>query len=242
MERWGSQQVHSHIDHPRQWDVVQRGFELAVQRLREAGVDNELVVKLDQLLASVAVRDAQRKITQRRSNRDAMIAAGHELVEIRDDLAIVVEELQPTMAEARAIIAKYAPTIPQMAQQAAEQLRQMEQATTEVADAVEQPDATVPESPLSELQPQQEAINHQIEDLFEALVEDANSQDLLDDEQRERARDADDSIAMIQEPAERMNQALEQAQESDVGEQQAQDLAQAAEAPGADRSGTGNGC
>ena len=229
MERWGSQQIHSHIDHPRQWDVVQRGFELAVQRLREARVDNELVVKLDQLRASVAVRDAQRKITLRRSNREAMIGAGPELVEIRDDLAIVVDELQPTMAEARAIIAKYAPTIPQMAQQAAEQLRQMEQATTEVADAVEQPDAANPENPLSELQQQQEAINHQIEDLFEALVEDANSQDLLDDEQRERARDADDSIAMIQEPAERMNRALEQAQENDAGKEQAQDLAQAAE-------------
>ncbi|MDG1895127.1 MAG: hypothetical protein P8J37_09475 [Fuerstiella sp.] len=229
MERWGSQQIHSHIDHPRQWDVVQSGFELAVQRLREARVDNELVAKLDQLRSSAAVRDAQRKITARRSKRDAMIGAGHELVEIRDDLAIVVEELKPTMAEARAIIAKYAPTIPQMAQQAAEQLRQMEEATTDVADAVEQPESSVTESPLSELQQQQETINHQIEDLFEALVEDANSQDLLDDEQRERARDADDSIAMIQEPAERMNRALGQAQESDFGEQQAQELAQAAE-------------
>ncbi len=229
MERWGSQQIHSHIDHPRQWDVVQRGVELAVQRLRESGVDSELVAKLDQLRSSAAVRDAQRKITVRRSKRDAMIGAGHELVEIRDNLAIVVEELQPTMAEARAVIARYAPTIPQMAQQAAEQLRRMEEATTDVADAAEQSDSPLTDSPVCELQQQQEAINNQLEELFDALVEDANSQDLLDDEQRERARDADDSIAIIEEPAERMNRALDQAKESDTGNRQAQDLAQAAE-------------
>ena len=82
---------------------------------------------------------------------------------------------------------------------------------------------------LAELDQQQESINQQIEDLMEALLEDANSQDVLEESQRERARDADDSIAMIQEPAVQMNRAMEKAQESESGEQQAKELAQAAE-------------
>ncbi len=231
MERWGSQGISAHMDHPRQWDVVNQGFELASRRLREAKIDQELISKVDQLRGSSPVRDAGRKIGERRWKREAMIGAGHELVEIREELRSINEDLKPVMAEARAVIAKYAPTIPQMAQQAADQLRELEKETTETADAVEKPESPDPQTQqqLSELKQQQAAINQQLEDLTEALVEDANSQDLLEDNQRERARDADDSIAMIQEPAKQMNQAMQQARESESGEQQAKDLAQAAE-------------
>lgn len=231
MERWGSQGISAHMDHPRQWDIVNQGFELASRRLREAKVDKELVGKLDELRQSSPVRNVSRKIGERRWKRDAMIGAGHELVEIREDLRSINEDLQPIMADARAIIAKFAPTIPQMAQQAADQLRELEKETTQTADSVERPEFPESETQqqLSELKQQQAAINQQLEDLTEALVEDANSQDLLEDDQRERARDADDSIAMIQEPAKQMNRAMRQAQETQPGEQQAKDLAQAAE-------------
>ena len=235
MERWDSQGLQAHMDHPRQWDLVQRGFELGSQRLREAGVKNELVGPLDQIRWGAPVRDAGRKISERRWKRDAMIGAGHELVLIRDELAKVIDDLQPIMADARAVIAKVSPTIPQMAQQTAEQIREMEEATTATADTVEKKDdAAEPESAeaaqlLADLEQQQDTVNQQIADLTEALVEDANAQDVLEASQRERARDADDSIAMIQEPATQMNRAMEKAQESASGEQQAKDLAQAAE-------------
>ena len=235
MERWGSQDLQSHIDHPRQWDLVQRAFELASQRMREAGVKQEITGKLDQIRWSAATRDANRKITERRWKRDAIVTAGHELTELRKNLSVVVEEMQPIMATAREVIAKYAPTIPQMAQQAADQLRQMEEVTTQAADHAEQA-TTADESAeketaaqLAELEQQQRAVNHQIEDLLEALVEDANRQDLVDATQRERARDADDSIALIQQPAAQMNRAMQEARQSDSAEQQAQKLAQAAE-------------
>ncbi len=229
MERWESQSLQSHMNHPRQWDVVNHGFEFASQRLREAGVKNELVQKLDELRWSEPVRDAGDKIGERRWKRDAMVSAGHELTEIRDQLSTLVTELEPVMAEARAIIAKYAPTIPQMARQAADQLRELEAETTEVADAAEDPKSPKVEQQLAELQENQNTINQQISDLFEALVEDANAQDILEAEQRERARDADDSIAMIQEPATEMNRALNEAQTSETNEQQAKELSQAAE-------------
>ncbi len=233
-ERWDSQTIQARIEHPRQWDLIQRGFELASQRLREAAVKNELVGALDQIRWNAAVRDAARKISERRWKRDDMVSAGNELVSIREDLEKVRKDLEPVMADARAIIARYSPSIPQMAAQTAEQIRQMEEATTSAADTAEKPEkdpasASEASQQLSELNEQQESINQQIADLTEALVEDANAQDMLDESQRERARDADDSIAMIQEPAIQMNHAMEKAMESESGEQQAQELAQAAE-------------
>ncbi|MEO8494376.1 MAG: hypothetical protein ABI614_04855, partial [Planctomycetota bacterium] len=197
--------------------------------------DQTIMAKFDQVRWSEPAREAGRKIGQRRSAREGLLGASSDLMELRDLLDPMAYELEPVMAEARATIAKYAPTIPQMAQMAAEQLRQLEQQTNQVADNVEQqpqdPEATASEEApkLADLMEQQQRINEQIDDLFEALVEDANSQNLLDEEQRERARDADDSIAMVQPPAKKMNEALQQAESSPAPEQQAKQLANAAE-------------
>jgi hypothetical protein len=233
LERWGSQDLQARIEHPRVWDLVQRGFELASQRLREAGVKNEIVGTFDQTRWTAEARDTARKITERRWKREALISAGHELVQIRDQVAVVIKTLEPVMEDARNVIRRYSPTIPQMAAQTAEQIRELEEATTETADVVEQ-QKTSPQNPeatqqLEELEQLQESINQQIADLTEALVEDANAQDLLEESERERARDADDSIAMIQDPATKMNEAMEKAQEQAAPEEQAKELAQAAE-------------
>ena len=63
--------------------------------------------------------------------------------------------------------------------------------------------------------------------LLDALVEDANQQDVSTEEQRERARDADTGIAMIETEAAEMNRQLEQAQQASSPQQAAQELAQA---------------
>ncbi len=149
------------MDHPRQWDLVQRGFELASQRLRESGVKNELVGPLDQIRWDTPVRDAVRKITERRWKRDAMVSAEHELVEIREALTKVIDDIEPVMQHARNVIAKFSPTIPQMAQQTADQLREMEETKTEVADTLENEDAAQqPET--SEAARQQEEVTQDV--------------------------------------------------------------------------------
>ena len=183
LERWNSQDLTAKIDHPRQWDVVNKGMEEAVNRLRAAGVNHEIMGRFDEVRWSPAVQEANRRIAQRRWAREDMVAAGSDLIDLRDRLHSVGAELDPVMAEARAIIAKYAPTIPEMAEQVAQQLRQLEEETNAVADAAEQESPSEPEASatdeapqMSDLQQQQERINQQIDDLFEALVEDANSQ------------------------------------------------------------------
>ena len=245
LERWGSQGLAAKMDHPRQWDLIKKGMETGVNWLRWSGVPKDIMTKFDQVRWSNPVNEAERKIGQRRWVRKDPVAAGYDLVELRDLLNVPSAELKPVMAEARAVIAKYAPTIPQMAQQAADQIRELEEQTADAADEIEkakteQPDDAQktenseqvkdePAPQIADLQDKQERINQQIDDLFEALVEDANKQDLLKEEERERARDADDSIAMVQDPAEQMNEALDEAEESPTAEQQAKDLAKAAE-------------
>ena len=88
-----------------------------------------------------------------------------------------------------------------MAQRTAEELRDLEQQTLQAADNVSDSSDSREEDAgprIDEVEEQQQQVNERIEDLIDALVEDANAQDLLTEEGRERARDADDSVAMVQ--------------------------------------------
>ncbi|MEZ6060640.1 MAG: DUF4175 family protein [Planctomycetaceae bacterium] len=232
LERWQSQEITGRTDHPRQWDTIQKNLDEAVNHLRAAGINNELMGRIDQVRWSPPVHEIGRRIGQRRWTFDEIVSAGSDLIDLRDRLQPLNDELQPILAEARAVIAKYAPTIPEMAQQLAGQVRDLEQQTIAAAEAADPAaDRSPPDqhTDLPALQREQDRINVQLDDLFEALVEDANQQDLQDSDQRERARDADDSIAFVQPPAERMNAAMQAAQQTPVPEQQANELSTAAE-------------
>ena len=227
-ERWESQDINARLDHPRQWEALASLMELAARRLQEAGVPGELVEKIHTLRWSPVAREAARKITDRRTHRDSLVSAGYELSELQTQWRQLRDQLDPVMAEARAVIARYAPTISSMAQQAADDAHALREQTLETADREDSQQATE-EAALDGLQADQKSINEQIEDLIDALVEDANRTDLLDDQQRERARDADASIARIRQASAEMNQALEEAVKREVPDSQADRLAEAAE-------------
>ncbi|MBI2480530.1 MAG: hypothetical protein HYV60_18460, partial [Planctomycetia bacterium] len=63
LERWSSQDVSAKIDHPRQWDVIQKGLDEAVNKLRRASVHQDILAKFDQVRSAAPTREASRKIT-----------------------------------------------------------------------------------------------------------------------------------------------------------------------------------
>ncbi|MFM7057676.1 MAG: hypothetical protein ACKO2P_12225 [Planctomycetota bacterium] len=232
LERWNSRQRSARIDQPRHWDLLQQSLDVAVRRLTEARADNVVINRLNQTRWSAEARDAGRRISERRWRRDVLTATGHELDGMAAELTGAMQDLQPAMAAARAVLARFAPSITQLAKNAAAEVRKLEEQTLKAADAAEPqtPNSSQPEQPeLAQLRQQQELANDRIDDLLQALVEDAARQDLTDEQQRERARDSDDSLALIQPPAERMNQELQQAAEASSEAAQQQELAQAAE-------------
>ncbi len=234
LERWGSQKLQSLSDHPRHWDLFQQTVDVAARRLGEARMDGKLIGRLNETRWSSSARDAGRRITERRWKREILVSAGNELSWIRDELDAVQNDLQPAMAAARAVLAKYAPTIPELAAQTAAEVRRLEEQTLQTADRLEKSKQEPAEQQqaqqqMRDLQQQQQQINRQLDDLLQALVEDANRQDVSDDQQQERARDADDSMAMIQPPATAMNKELQDAQAAENAADQSAELAQAAE-------------
>ncbi|MEC9094161.1 MAG: hypothetical protein VX438_15740, partial [Planctomycetota bacterium] len=234
-ERWNSQRHSAITDHPRQWEAIVYGLEFSAAQLSSAGIDSatedhdrRIVTKIGQLRSSTEFNRINQKIGQRRSQRNQVVSAATELSTLRNNVANLNRELKPAMDEARAIIQKYAPTITELAEEAARDIRELEQQTTDAAENSES-DPQDNQQEIKNLEKKQEQINQKLDDLFDALVEDANKQDLLDDQQRERARDADDSIQMVKEPAKEMNKALDEATETPQGRQQAEELSNAVE-------------
>ncbi|QDT66772.1 hypothetical protein [Calycomorphotria hydatis] len=228
-ERWNAQSQESRIDHPRQWELLKAAMDQAASALHAAKVGDEYIHQINNTRWSQPARDADRRISERRWNRDLKVGASYELAEIREKLATLSDNIEPLMEEARAVIAKYVPSVPEMARQLAERIRVMEQETTDLADAVEEQESPETAEKLADLNEEQQQVNEQIEDLFAALVEEANTKDLLDEKQRKEVRDAEAAIATIKPPAQKMNKALSQARNEEEPQAQAKELANAAE-------------
>ena len=80
----------------------------------------------------------------------------------------------------------------------------------EITEAVAKDAQTKPEE-TKELLAEQESINQRLERVKEALRRDANAQDASQKEGRERQRDADDAVAMLENPPRDAEQSLEEA-------------------------------
>ena len=229
LERWDSQTVAARLDHPRQWDAIPDGCEHTARNLHAAKYPQDIVNRIDHLRWSRPAQEAGNKIGARRWRHDDHVAAAYELAEMKTELDETLQDIQPIMAEARALIAQYAPNLSEMARQAAEEIRQLEEQTEETADELATAEPEAANEQMDRVEDRQKQVNRQLDDLLDALVEDANQQDLMTDKGRQRARDADDSMRMIDEPSTQMNQAMEQAAAAQQPDQQARELTKAAD-------------
>lgn len=227
-ERWEALQIPGLIESPRQWDTVCADLELAVARLKAAGYPADITSVLDRLRWAPAVREAGRKIAARGPDHRRTVNAVYELMQVQSTIATASEEIQPIIAAARAVIARYAPSIVRMARQAAARLRQLEDKTATLSEDVKLVDRELATTQMQDVQQEQQSINRQLGDLTRALADDANAQDLMTEQGRERARDADDSRAAVQQSASQMGRAVQQAVQSDQADQQARNLTEAA--------------
>ncbi|QDV69709.1 hypothetical protein Poly24_34260 [Rosistilla carotiformis] len=253
-ERWDSQSFASRIEGPRLWDGISKEIEIAAADAKSARYPDEVVHRINELRWGGPLDKAGQMITMRRWRREVVSAAtGVETMVNRFQERIV--EIAPIMADARKRIADLIPSIPQLAETLADKARQLEEETAALAEeakaeadkAEQQPKAeeksaeaaaeqaaekaateAARQEKLEALQEEQQSLTEELQALLAALAEDASNQDLMEEEGRQRARDADDSIGMIQQPAEKSAQELQAAAESPAASKQAEALQEAA--------------
>jgi len=212
-EKWefSKQQNYNHsLD---QWPQVIDMFKTFTEQFKQTSVPKEFRDRMYKFLKDEPIRIILNESNSRSKN------SNHNNVDMTDRLQNTLitlqnldTDLQPYMQEARDIIAQYAPSLVEQLKNAAKHSRQLEQETEEYMEqdnTDQSPEQTRLE--LNQLMQQQRELNSRINTVRNALRRDANIQDMSTKEGVERARDGDDSIAIIQEPPEKAENYLRNA-------------------------------
>lgn len=202
IEQYQWQTIDGRLVHIKQWDSVSHRIEFAQQLMREAGFRGDIADQFNGLRWTEPFNQAQTKLAARRD------ANANDAVCVADDLEKVLElwkqadvKAQPTIDAARAVLAKYAPSIAELARTAAEETKILKEKTEQL---------TQPESAASEVvQQQQERVNERAGELEDALIEMASKQSLLDEKQIEVARDSDKALKLVETARKTMSEAID---------------------------------
>jgi hypothetical protein len=232
-ERWQIVTPRARTAAPRDWGWIE-------SRLREAPndlnrVENKAmpVQAARQILASAlnlpAFRDIDREMNERRRPDYVAASARTEAEALAGEVHRALELLRPQVEAAREQLKHIAPKLSEYAQALNKQAEQLKQETQKQEAQAKEKEPEQTKADVEKTLAQQKQLNEKIDALKDQLRADANKQDVLQADQRERARDADDALAMLKDPPPQAAEALTDAAAAQTKDAQAQALAQAAE-------------
>ena len=214
VERWSSDSVEARTESPRAWEALRHRLEQAARALRESGIDNKIADQVDRIRWDAPANAAAQKIQARRWSNDTQVSAESELGEMRQQMDAARAELDAVARAARVELMQLAPTVSELARQAARETGELEKRTEKLSKDAAADEVADLKTRMDELNSQQQSATAPINDLRDALTEMAAMQDLLDDNQRAIARDADTSGQIIEKASEQINESLKPAAEA----------------------------
>ena len=240
IEQYEWKTLEGRLYNPKQWDSVNLRLELAQQWMREAGFPNGVADKFNGLRWAEPAQNANKKLNPRRDANHENLVSGAE--ELRALLLLWAEadiEAKPTLDHARATLAKFSPSVSELAKQASKATQKLEELTKQmdprqsetekvqqqqndkkVESQAKEPQTKAEQSSSAvvpapkQIQLEREVSENKISQLQDALIEMANKQDLLDKEELDTARDSDHSLKLLDAVVPMMNEALNEAIEA----------------------------
>ncbi|MEM7560215.1 MAG: hypothetical protein AAF394_13940, partial [Planctomycetota bacterium] len=229
-ERWQLNSVETRTDSPRNWEALQKRWEQAARQAHEANVESPLIQSIEKLRWDKPAQAASQRIASRRWDRSEPKSAASDLMKLSQQLAKVQAELKPAIEKAREVIDEAAPTISELAKEAAEKTKELSEDTERLSQEVEKQSKEANEVELAQLEQQKDRLQSPMQELREALVDRAETHDLLDSEELEQARADEAGLQIVDRAAEQTNESLDQVPEGNATKQeQKQALAEAAE-------------
>jgi hypothetical protein len=240
-ERWDIDTSTARIDAPIRWERIQRGFDQSLSGFDRSSIPWEIRQPLHNVVHGREQSKISSTITSRRwqnmtatSLADSLDAQHQSLVEAGQSIVLA-------MADARRRLEAYLPDLGEMARDTAKQLRQAEELAKQQQQQPQQEEKQPPKEAAEKLNELQKQIAEQAEKLREALVDEANTQDLMNAEGLQKARDADIASRAVDQQmkaaTEATTQAVEKASEA-ADEATAEAALQTAAQPLADAAQT----
>ena len=164
--------------------------------------------KLQSTMAAIALTAITQVPFAAESSR-TLVPLADPLDQIPGNIKQARDRTAKDLEEARKALRVDAPDLAEMLENLAEETKRLEQETTKLSDQVDKKKKADVEA-AKELLERQQQLNNRINRVKQALRRDANAQDMTQKEGRERARDADDAVAMLEEPPRNAKNALEE--------------------------------
>ena len=129
------------------------------------------------------------------------------------DLQKIISLLKDEALEARTFVNQVAPTLPELARELA---KETEEQKNQIEEAQQNEETSLSEKQeeLANLNDQQQDIGDSVENFAQALRQEANIQNLLDEEGREIARDSDDAASLVEESEREIEENLTEASQA----------------------------
>lgn len=236
-ERWEIATPGARTTPPRDWGWLESRLREADQEFRRLdlrdepvrGAVQEAAKILNQMQGMQAFRDIDREMNERRRPDYTLASARAEAETLAAEVKRALDLLRPHVEAARAQLKQIAPKLSEYAQALQKEAEQAKQETKQQQAQAKEKQPEQAKADAEKALAQQERLNEKLEALKDQLRADANKQDVLQADQRERARDADDALAMLKDPPPAASDALKDATQAQTKDAQAQALAQAAE-------------
>lgn len=230
-ERWQSSSPTAHTKQPENSDFANHLFGVA-DRLDAAGIRSGARDRLYRNRDGAPWRESYEQMQRRRRSAEAPVRVTDKLERVAREAAAIHDSIQERLAQARKALAAQAPSLSEMMAGLAGQAEQVRGAALETAAGLEGRSPQEAMVEITDLSRRQDEVRSGVRDLQDALRREANLQDAATADGRERARDADDAVAMLEQPLDEADQAFEQAVEPAEPDQQVRSLALAADREG----------
>ena len=223
-ERWEIATAPARTENPSEWEWIDRRVRVLAEDMRYLrGFDEPLKKISDEAQKVVseihrmeAWRSLEKEMQERfKPERDPR-ALPSEVEQIALEVKRALDLLRTPIAESRELIASLTPKLSELMSQLAKEANRLEEKSKEQTEK-EGAEGQEKEQSQAEARQQlaeQEALNEKVDELKDVLRADANQQDMLAEEGRERARDADDALAMLKDPPPKAAEALAKALEA----------------------------
>jgi hypothetical protein len=235
-ERWEFATAHARTGDPRDWRWLEmrlRALPDELGRIQPEEALRPAVQEAQKILAEAqrppAWPDVEREMQERFNPQREPVAVVKPVEELAAQVKRALDLLRQPMDEARQRLATMAPKLHEMMADLAKKTEELKEKTEEQAQKAAEKQPEQVQTDAQQALAQQQKLNDRVETLKDALRAEANKQDILKDDGRERARDADDALAMLKEPPPKAEQALTEATQAASAAEKTEALKNAAQ-------------
>jgi len=220
-ERWELFSPRARTTSPRDWEWVEDRMKAVVNELERTELDpsiRERIREAEKIIRAAISDPAARQVNQEMkqrfdlNRRPVAVATDVEKVEmlVKDALDL----LRKPISDARAQLAELTPKLDELMTQLAKEAQALKEKTAGQAEKTSGQAPPEAQAGAGKMLAEQQTLNEKLDGLKDALRSEANKQNILEEEGRERARDVDDALAMLKDPPVRAEQALQEASQT----------------------------